>query len=320
MPRRSRAGRVPAPPPVELPTVHLARDVPRALAARRLADGAWARVRRGAYVDAGVTEGLDRFAASRRTALARVAAVGLTFGDVVLSHSSAALLWGLPLLTAHDRVHVVGRWSGNARTSPDVVRHLLRLDADDVVVRAGLRTTSLVRTVVDCATTLEAAGGLVVADAALAVGADVAACRHRLERLGPVRGVRTARAVLSVADDGAESPGESLARLAVLRLGLPAPQTQVRVATDDGDYWGDLGWPAWQVMAEYDGRAKYTARGTAADAVLAEKRRQEAMEEAGWCVLRLTSADLRAPERLRRRLARVLPPEAFGRCDRDLYP
>lgn len=79
-----------------------------------------------------------------------------------------------------------------------------------------------------------------------------------------------------------------------------------------GDCWADLGWPEWRVLVEYDGTAKYTARGTASDAVLAEKRRQEAIEEAGWRVIRLTSEDLRAPTGLHRRLARVLPPEAFG--------
>lgn len=284
--------------------------------AQRLADGAWVRVRRGAYLDAPV--GLDRFAVARRAALARVVAVRATLGDGVLSHTSAALLWGLPLLVPPDRVHVVGTWSGNGRTSHDVVRHVVRLDPADVVVRAGLSTTALARTVVDCATTIGVAGGLVVADAALAQGAGREVCAERLRRLGPVRGVRAARAVLAAADDGAESPGESLARLAVLRFGLPAPRTQVRVATHEGDYWGDLGWPQWRVPVEYDGTAKYTGRGTASDAVLAEKRRQEAIEEAGWRVIRLVSEDLRAPARLRRRLARVLPPEAFGPCPPDL--
>lgn len=317
MPRRPRPDGLVALPAVELPTVHLARDLPPALVSGRLAEGAWVRVRRGAYVDA--PAGLDRFAAARRMALARAVAVSASCGDVVLSHSSAALLWGLPVLTIPDRVDVVSAWSGNARTARDVVRHVTGLDDDDVAVRGGVPTTAPTRTVVDCARTLGVAGALVVADAALAGGVDRGACLERLDRLGPVRGIRTARAALAVADDGAESPGESLARLAVLRLGMPAPQTQLRVRTDDGEFWGDLGWRQWRVIAEYDGRAKYTARGTAAEAVLAEKRRQEALEEAGWRVLRLTSDDLRRPERLRWRLARVVPPEAFGRADRHLH-
>lgn len=294
----------------------MARDVPSAMVTGRLADGAWVRVRRGAYVEA--EAGGDRFAAARRMALARAVAVARTCEGVVLSHSSAALMWGLPLLRIPDHVDVVCGWSGNARTARDIVRHVIDLDEADVAVRRGMLTTALTRTVVDCTRTLGAAGALVVADAALAAGADRDACLERLGLLGPARGVRTARAVLAVADDGAESPGESLARLAFLRLGLPRPLTQLRVTTDDGDFWGDLGWPQWRLIAEYDGRAKYTVRGAAADAVLAEKRRQEALEEAGWRVLRLTRDDLRAPDRLRRRLARVVPPEAFGRGDRDL--
>lgn len=317
MPRRPRPGALVVPSEIELPTVHLAPDLPSSEVRRRLVEGTWIRVRRGAYVEAAT--GTDRYSATRRMALARVVAVTATCGDVVLSHSSAALMWDLPLLAIPDRVHVVSPWSGNARTGRDLTRHAARLDDDDVAVRSGLPTTALARTVVDCASTLGAAGGLVVADAALAAGLDRDACIERLGRLGPARGVRTARAVLAIADDGAESPGESLARLAVLRLGMPAPRTQIRVQTPAGVFWGDLGWPEWQVVAEYDGRAKYTARGTAAEAVLAEKRRQEAIEEAGWRVLRLTSEDLRAPGRLRQRLARLVPPEAFGRCDRHLH-
>lgn len=139
--------------------VHLARDWPPAVVAQRLADGTWVRVRRGAYVEAPV--GLDRFAVARRAALARVVAVRATLAAGVLSHTSAALLWGLPLLVPPDRVHVVGAWSGNGRSSRDVVRHVVRLDEADVARRAGLPTTTLARTVVDCATTLGVAGGVV---------------------------------------------------------------------------------------------------------------------------------------------------------------
>ncbi|WNB85753.1 hypothetical protein [Cellulomonas sp. ATA003] len=90
------------------------------------------------------------------------------------------------------------------------------------------------------------------------------------------------------------------------------PTTQVAVDTDLGVFWADFGWPEWRVVAEYDGAAKYTARGTAVETVLREKRRQEAIEEAGTAVLRLVSEDCRAPARLLGRLRRVLPSDAFG--------
>ena len=125
--------------------------------------------------------------------------------------------------------------------------------------------------------------------------------------------MRVTRALLAVADDGAESPGETLARLAILRLGVVPPVTQVPVETGLGTFWADLGWPECRVVGEYDGVAKYTARGDAADAVLREKRRQEAIEEAGTAVLRVVAEDCRRPDPLLRRLRRVLPATAFGR-------
>jgi very-short-patch-repair endonuclease len=269
-------------------------------------------VGRGAYV-ATPSAGLDRYAARARLDLAAIAAVGRRLTPAhTLSHASAALVWGLPLLTPPARVHVTQPWSGNSETSPAVARHTNPLSADETTERLGLAVTTLERTAVDCAMTLGPVGGLVVADAALHRGADRDLCTELLARRGRARGVRTARAVLAVADDGAESPGESLVRLEVVRLGVVPPRTQVRVETDDGPFWTDLGWPEWRVLGEYDGVAKYTADGTAAEAVLREKRRQEAIEEAGYTVLRFTKADIAEPSRVAARLRRVLPPDAFG--------
>ena len=126
------------------------------------------------------------------------------------------------------------------------------------------------------------------------------------------RGVVVARTILDLADDVAESPGESSARFVLLRAGLPVPQTQVRVDTNLGTFWSDLGWPEWRLLAEYDGRVKYEARGSASDAVIQEKRRQSAVEEADWRMLRITKEDVDAPDRLVRRVVRAAPVGAVG--------
>jgi len=313
VPRRPNA---PTPFPyagVDTPAVHLDRDVEPDAARGHVARGEWVRVRRGAYVEAAALDG-DPLLRARQVALARIDAVCRQSRlDAVVSHSSAALVWGLPVFRSPDRTHVVqtSRRAGN--TAPDVARHLR--DADDVaaVERHGVRVTTLARTVVDCAQTLGARGGLVVADAAFAAGADRAECELILAGLAGARGVRTARAVVAFADDGAESPGETLARSALLSIGLPVPQTQVPVATHLGTFWADLGWSEWRLLAEFDGAVKYGA-GTA-DVVLKEKRRQDAIDEAGWRVMRLTAADLRDPAALLRRLRRVLPTGALARLE-----
>lgn len=285
--------------------MHLAREHLAADVAARVRSGAWQRVGSGAYVAAddvaaapGRGDFLDR---------ARIAALAprLRAGYAV-SHASAALAWGLPLPRAPRRTHVTGGTHQTGR-SRDVVRHVRPLGADDVVMIHGHPVTSLERTVVDCATTLGPHAGLMVADAALRAGASRERCEATIAAMRGQRGVAVARAVLALADDGAESAGESTARFVLLQAGLPVPRTQVAVTTHLGVFWTDLGWLGWRLLAEYDGEAKYEAGGSAAGAVLAEKRRQDAIEDAGYRVLRITRHDVAAPDRLTRRVLAMAP-------------
>jgi len=109
-------------------------------------------------------------------------------------------------------------------------------------------------------------------------------------------------------DPRAESPGETLVRFAIMRGGLPEPELQINVATASGDFWLDLGWSRWNFAIEFDGFVKYSSPdgGTAADAVFAEKHRQDALEKAGWKILRVTWTDLRDPVALANRIRRHL--------------
>lgn len=289
-------------PPIAPPPVHLARDHERSVVAALVRDGTWQRVRPGAYVDAALLGGPDD---ARTLALARMSALRRQLTcDAVVSHTSAALLWGLPVLRAPTTTHITQRYSSRAGGPADLTRHRPAVGDDDVVALHGLRVTSLERTVVDCARTESIRGGVVVADAALHRGADVLRCHDLLTGMAGRRGVVRARTVLDLADDGAESAGESLARVALLAAGAPPPQTQVAAPTHLGTYWADVGWPEACVLAEYDGRGKYA--GTP-DAVLREKRREDALFDAGWRLLRLVAEDLRDPATLTRRLRRLFP-------------
>jgi hypothetical protein len=329
-----------------LPRIHLARDHPAAEVAARVHAGEWTRIRSGAYVETSTGAYLvDDFPtdahpthahptgehptgehpthahptgerrtaahpadARRRLALARLVALREQLAvSYVVSHESAALLWDLPLLTPPGRTHIVQHSKPTGRGASDVVRHVIDVPEDQRAIQRGHSVTTLERTVVDCAMTLGPHGGLVVADAALHAGADRASCRAILAGLAGRHGAPTARTVLDLADDGAESPGETSARFALLRAGLPAPETQIPVATHLGTFWADLGWRDWRLLVEYDGRVKYGAAGMASEAVVREKRRQEAMEEAGWRVVRVVKEDLRQPSGLVHRLARYLP-------------
>ncbi|MEP7764565.1 hypothetical protein [Sanguibacter sp. 26GB23] len=322
---------------LRLPTVYLARELSPQLVQAQVASGEWTRVRRGACVatsdllpgpaeqerpevsrPAGTPGPPSRPEHATRTAwdVSRIPAVARQVApDVIFTHDSAATLWGLPRWRSPTIVHINQRSLRSGHASQDVARHSARLDPPDVTKRSGLRVTSLERTVVDCARSSSAPSGLVVADAALRRGVERDALVSSLLSLGAARGVRLARAVVELADAGAESPWESVTRLVLLATGVPAPSTQVPVATRLGTFFVDMGWEHWKVALEFDGLVKYTtlASGDRGRVIFDEKRRHDAIVEAGWRMLRVTRADLRPPEGLRERLRRVVPTGALDR-------
>lgn len=304
------------PPVVVLPPVHLARHVPGATAEKLVRDGEWQRIRRGAYVEpSALTVSPGRHSTARRHALACISGVveaaRAQGGDTpVLSHESAALLWGLRLWRLPEQVHVVTPHNPSSRAAPDIVRHPLTLGADDVTERGGVRLTTLERTVVDIARGRRVPHGLVVADDGLRLGADPAAMAALVDARPGRRGVRRARTVLALADGRAESPWETFTRLHVLAAGLPAPELQIVVATRLGEFRADLGWREWRLLIEFDGLIKYTdlSGGDPGRVVFEEKRRHDALVEAGWKILRLTREDFRDAAALHRRLVALVPP------------
>lgn len=303
-------------PPPRLPAVVLARDVPDAIVATEMRERRWSRVRRGAYLEtpdarcvppaAGSGEDPD---ANRSAHVARVAALAVQLRRPVFSHESAAVLWGAALWRTPDEVHVTQPIAPSGRRSADICRHHAVLQPEDVTARDGVRLTTVDRTMADCAMTMSPLAGLVVADSLARRGADRVVVESILDRRRGTNGVRGARWVAEHADAGAESAGETLARYVLLAHGFPRPQLQVPVPVDGRTYWADLGWPEWKVLVEFDGLVKYRelARGVPSEVVVAEKRRQEAMEDAGYAVVRVMHRDLFPATDFIRRVGRKLP-------------
>lgn len=210
----------------------------------------------------------------RRQLVVRARAADLQT-DGVVSHRSAAALWGLPDHGRPDwRLHLIDVRAAKTHSGRGVVRHVGRITDDDVVLLDGLRTTSLLRTVVDLAHTSSFELAVVVLDHVLHGG--------HLDRddLTPAitgrrgqRGSRRAASALAFADAAAESPGESISRVAVRRLGAASPVLQQEFRTDTGDFRVDFWWPESGVVGEFDGRVKYSDR----DVLWAEKRREDAL-------------------------------------------
>jgi len=287
-------------PPTAAPPVLLAREHPRETLRRHMSSGAVERLSRGVYVQ--TTPGATR---RDRALAAIVGAHHRLESEHSVSHVSAAVLHGLPLWRVDPRVHVYQRSARSGRADPSIVRHVPLPPASDRTTVAGVPATTLARTSWDCLATLPPADALVVADAALRAGIqrDALDAFHR----PGARGAARASTILRYADAGSESPPESVCRYHLLRAGLPVPTTQVEVVTRLGTFWGDLGWPEWRLVLEYDGRVKYAADGMGA--LVAEKRRHDALVEAGWAAVRVTKEDLTQPNDLISRLRPHLPPE-----------
>lgn len=251
-------------------------------------------VRRGVYAPAAVWDDADEYVGRPR--LRARAAVRTMKRGWVLSHDSAAHELGLPVLwSAHPLVHVTRPGWTNAWTEAGVRHHLARFSEAQLVERDGLPVLNVARTAVDIARDRGWAAGVVACDGALRLGVPRRELEDAYEIMRNWPGVRTARGCVEVADAGAESPHESLARLLVLEAGIGVPETQFPIRTEDGEAWCDL--RVGHHVIEADGRIKYRRPedgGVAPDpeqALWDEKQRQRAVEDQRFVVSRLVWAD-----------------------------
>lgn len=240
----------------------------------RLRTGRLHRLHRGVYA-VGHTALVPR---------ARELAAVLACGpDAVLSHHSAAALWGLRPHHAGD-VHVTVGRSGS-RPRPGLQVHRTRfLDARDIRVRRGIPTTSPGRTIIDLADTFT--------DRELTRAIDEATTRglaHRheilatLERLGPGRrGSAQLAKILGRNDRPALTRSEAEERLLglVAMAGLPRPEVNVRIHGHEVDAL----WRANRLVVEVDGYAFHSTRA----AFERDRARDADLDAAGLRVLRVT--------------------------------
>jgi hypothetical protein len=248
-------------------------------------------VRRGSYIAAADAEIL--WAEGRHLAHV-IAVVRDSAGRAAVSHESAAVVWGLPLYRHRpSRVHMTTDSHGRISSGPDVMRHVAPLPASDVLIRDGIRTTTLSRTVFDLMRTLPAEAAVSCADAAERTMAlrgrewneDAVTSwrRSMVERIAGAsgaRGVKRARHVADFADGRAQLPGESVSRLQIVRLGFRRPRLQVPVTGPGGRmYFVDLALDDVDAFGEFDGKGKYLdqalRRGIPLEQVLLEEKQRE---------------------------------------------
>lgn len=261
-------------------------------------------MRHGAYAVEAATNALDRHRAL-------VAGTWPLLGEeAVLGNATAAVWHGLPVWDSLlSVVHVVRPVGGHGRVGPNLHAHFAPLSAAEKVQMDGLRLTSLERTAVDLARALSYDRAVAVLDSALHLGALPGELARAVLASRRQHGVGTAREALAFADGRSESVGESISRVRIAQLGLPAPELQFAIHDHNGIWLArsDFAWPGCGVIGEFDGRVKYRgAPDEVAAVVMAEKAREQAIRDAGWSVVRWNWHDLADPSALGRRLRGAL--------------
>ncbi|NNG35155.1 type IV toxin-antitoxin system AbiEi family antitoxin domain-containing protein [Nakamurella aerolata] len=238
---------------------------------------------------------------------------------LILSHLSAAAVWGLPMARDANisRVHLTRIGSSGRRRQSGRLIHCANLLYDEVTILdtavGTVAITSPERTILDVGRTESKLTAVTIGDAALHArlcSPDEVA--EQLRRQSRQAGIPAARRALALLDGRAESPGETWVRVLFTEAGLPPSQSQVEVFDEAGRFVGradgaitDAG-----LIWEYDGGGKYRELLRPGEdvtrAVLDEKNRQDQMTELGWLVMRIDKRDQAAPAQLVQRARRLV--------------
>jgi hypothetical protein len=205
--------------------------------------------------------------------------------DAVVSHLTRLRLLG---------IGVGPRWPLRFESA-----HSLRVRRDRIHVarvaalppaRAGLASPEHCFAVA-CAD-LDLVDAVIVGDQLLHLGLATVESLSAAVRRRRGRGVRTARRALALVREGSESPRETLLRLMLVLAGLPEPECNVNVGTDEAFIGrGDLVYLAYRLVVEYDGRQHADVRYQ----WLRDLDRHDAFDLSRWRTVRVTAERLRSP-------------------------
>jgi very-short-patch-repair endonuclease len=241
----------------------------------RVRNGRLHRIHRGVYAVGHANISLEgRF-------LAAVKACG---PGAVLSHFSAAALWGL--LDWDDRHPEVTVFGMATRVHPGLrVHRTRRLDRQDVGRHEGIPVTSPARTLLDLASALP--------DRALRRAVRQAQSLHRvnliqlaevLTRLGARRGVRKLAKIVATDPAPTRSELEDVVLDLILRGGLAHPRVNAPLVLGGRRVVPDFRWPEQHLIVEADGAAWHESKLARED----DAERQALCEAHGERVLRVT--------------------------------
>lgn len=277
-------------PPSELPPQ--LRNQPFTVAEARAAGLSRRRTRAGDLVKP--CHGVRAAASIENSLLERLRALTAATGAVV-SHLSAAVLWGFPLPLALEHLIVVHLTSDPGRRAvryKGVMGHQQSLEPDEIVAGVQVSCTSPLRTWFDLAGILSLDDLVIAGDFLLrrrnplttvdALDAFLAGKRGRT-------GYRVAMRARALMRANTDSPKETELRLLLMRHGLPEPGINVPIFDENG-VWiqdPDLSYEREKIAIQYDGAHHATPGQRRSDIF-----RDENARDGGWRVVVLTQTDL----------------------------
>ncbi len=219
-----------------------------------------------------------------------------------ISHVTAARLRCSclpPWLADSTELHLSKPRSLPGSRRKGVIGHRVIAAVDEVEFVDGIRISTRPRTWLDMARLLPLNDLVCMGDELIRVPrqalegrdtpfATLEELRALVERHPNLQGVVRARQALELMRVGADSAPESLLRLAMLDAGIPEPELQLKLRSDDPfSPSADLGFRQRRVAIQYDGGHHLAEAQT-----LSDRRRNKAFETAGWTVLVFRKDDL----------------------------
>ena len=261
--------------------------------------------------------------AKRKRSLLLTRALQRLHPDWTFCAASAAVAYGLPAPNAElDVAHVCTPRDIRGKGPRGVRTHLVDRD-EAVMMVSGVRVVSFERVLFDCARAWDFGNALSLLDAGLRKGLlSRGQLFSRFSEIGwHYPGKAKAMTALLYADAQSESPGESIARAAMIEEGFAVPYLQVefrRPFDPARRYRVDFFWPTADggyVIGEFDGFVKYAdpdCRGgrSALEVMADERQRESQLSVYGYPIVRFTYSDVMNRPRFVRLLSRFGVPRS----------
>jgi very-short-patch-repair endonuclease len=223
----------------------------------------------------------------------RVLAAVLAIGDhVVLSHRSAAALWGLrPWSGAF--VEITRRGPGGTLRRPGRIQHRSAdLPSSEITIERGVPTTTVARTLLDLAAVVPAHHlRRAVERSDQAELFDLREVRSVIDAHPSRPGRRALTTLLADVHAHGQTHTRSDLEAIVLQLCLDHHLPRPQVNRYDGTRESDFRWPAHRLIVEVD---SWTFHGRTRRAFDADRARDRALLGDGWRVARFTDRQILA--------------------------